>query len=194
MSRHAAAGHLTVGAAARDGGEREAGTQPRLQIRQADARCRRRGRTRPALLLPPSWASVRWPSAPAFSRRSSAARRSACDGRSIRRSPFADNVDAQIFFVARLPRVLAAASSAARWRRGRRLPGAAPQSAGDAVYARRVGRRVARRDAGDHVRRGRCRLLGSSACRWRASPARWRAVAVVYALASARHRGLLDQR
>ena len=35
---------------------------------------------------------------------------------------------------------------------GRRLPGAAAQPARDAVHARRVGRRGARRDAGDHVR------------------------------------------
>ena len=37
---------------------------------------------------------------------------------------------------------------------GRRVPGVAPQSAGDALYARRLCRRGARGDAGDHVQRG----------------------------------------
>ena len=79
-------------------------------------------------------------------------------GRVFDRSiPFADNVDAQIFFIARLPRTLAAALVGAAARRGRRrVPGAAAQSAGDAVHARRVGGRRARRDARDHVR----------LCRW----------------------------
>ena len=43
------------------------------------------------------------------SRRSSARRRSACGARFDPSIPFADNVDAQIFFVARLPRTLAGA-------------------------------------------------------------------------------------
>ena len=45
----------------------------------------------------------------ASGRRPSAARRSRCRARSIARCPGTDNVDAQIFFVARLPRVLAGA-------------------------------------------------------------------------------------
>ena len=43
--------------------------------------------------------------------------------------------------------------SAPRWRCRRRVPGAAAQPAGHAVHARRLGRRVARRDARDHLRR-----------------------------------------
>ena len=66
--------------------------------------------------------------------------------------PFADNVDAQIFFIARLPRTLAGAlvGSHARLRR-RRLPGPASESARHAVHARRLGRRRAWRHARDHV-------------------------------------------
>ena len=45
----------------------------------------------------------------ACSRRSSAARRFICRRSSTASIPFADNVDAQVFFVARLPRILAAA-------------------------------------------------------------------------------------
>ena len=72
--------------------------------------------------------------------------------RSTRSIPFADNVDAQIFFVARLPRTLAGAlrRRAARRRRASSSRAAA-QSAGDAVHARRLGRRGARRDARDHL-------------------------------------------
>jgi len=76
-------------------------------------------------------------------------------GRAFDRStPYADNIDAQIFFVARLPRVLAAALVgsalalsgvvfqallAIPWRRG---------------HARRLRGRVARRDDGDYVQPG----------------------------------------
>ena len=68
--------------------------------------------------------------------------------------PFADNVDAQIFFVARLPRAAGGRARRRHARRGgRRLSGAAAQPAGHAVHARRVGGRGARRDARDHVRR-----------------------------------------
>ena len=114
----------------------------------------------------------------ACSRRSSAARRSACARVFDRSIPFADNIDAQIFFVARLPRVLAAAlvgSGAGAGRR--RLSGAAAQPAGLARHARRLGRRGARRDAGDHLPRSTSRCSASRRCRSPASPdrsARWR--------------------
>ena len=96
--------------------------------------------------------------------------------------PWAANVDAQIFFVARLPRVLAAALVGAALRLvGRRLPGAAPQPAGDAVHAWRLGGRGTRRDARHH--RGRCRhgaCVGGGPGR-QLSSARSRQSAVVYA-------------
>ena len=104
--------------------------------------------------------------------------------------PFADNVDAQIFFVARLPRTLAGAFVGATARLGgRRLPGSAAQPAGHAVHAWRLRRRRARRDARDHVQlvAGVDRDLSGSAGGVRGSLA---AVGVVYALARARQHGL----
>ena len=98
--------------------------------------------------------------------------------------PFADNVDAQIFFVARLPRVLAAALVGGALAAGRRrLSGAAAQPAGDARHARRLERRGARRDAGDHLPlrfRARRPVVGPAgqlrrlARRARRSSTRWR--------------------
>ena len=105
--------------------------------------------------------------------------------------PFADNTDAQIFFVARLPRTLAGALVGAMLASaGRGVPGAAAQPAGDAVHARRVGRSRARGDAGDHLRM--VARHGSAHRRRRspASPVRSMAVGIVYLLAPARHRGL----
>ena len=56
--------------------------------------------------------------------------------------PWDDNVDAQIFFVARLPRVLAGRAGRRHAGRGRRgAAGAAAQPARHAVHARRLGRR-----------------------------------------------------
>ena len=106
--------------------------------------------------------------------------------------PFADNVDAQIFFIARLPRVLAAALvGAALATAGRRVPGAAAESAGDAGHARRLERRA---------RSARCwrspshfdfTLLGGLSSMPLASFAgSVGALAIVYALATARRRGL----
>ena len=55
----------------------------------------------------------------------------------------------------------------------RRVSGAAQKPAGLTRYARRLGRRVARRDDGDHLRRRSSRCSACRRCRWRASPARW---------------------
>ena len=105
--------------------------------------------------------------------------------------PFADNADAQIFFIARLPRTLAGALRRRAVRRSRRrLPGPAAQSAGDAVHARRLDRRRARRDHRDHLQLVAGVRRASPPCRSPPSPARCVAVAIVYALAQARHRGL----
>ena len=104
--------------------------------------------------------------------------------------PLADNVDAQIFFVARLPRVLAGGARRRDAGRGRRgAAGAAAQSAGHAVHARRLGRRGARRHAGDHVPAGRWRVGVSRPSPSPASPARSARVAIVYGLAASRQRG-----
>ena len=68
--------------------------------------------------------------------------------------PYESNVDAQIFFVAQAPaRARRCARRLAAGERRRGVPGAAAQSAGNTVHARRLGWRGARGDAGDHVRR-----------------------------------------
>ena len=63
-------------------------------------------------------------------------------------------------------------SSARARARRRRLPGAAAQPAGVAGHARRLGRRRARRDAGDHVPRRLLVARHLRRCRSPASPAR----------------------
>ena len=68
-------------------------------------------------------------------------------------------------------------------RRWRRAAGAAAQPAGDAVHARRLRQRRARRDAGDRVR-PRHPLWRAPRCRPRASPARSIGTAIVYFLAT----------
>ena len=105
-----------------------------------------------------------------------------------RAMPFADNVDAQIFFVARLPRALAAAlvggtlaAAGVVFQGLLRNPLATPYTLGV------VGRRGARRDDRDHVWR---RPGRSAASRAASLAGALLAVLVVYALASARHRGL----
>ena len=106
------------------------------------------------------------------------------------RFPYADNIDAQIFFVARLPRVLAAALvGSALALVGRRVPGAAAEPAGVAGHARRLGGRVARRDDGDHASTLDFSLLGVSAVPLASFAGSLGALAIVYGLSAARRRG-----
>ena len=110
----------------------------------------------------------------------SCSRRSSARPRSISRRafdfsiPFADNVDAQIFFVARLPRTLAGALV------GARSPRPASSSRGCCATRWRRRSRSASRPAPRSARCSRSRSTGRSAspgsrrCPPPASPARWR--------------------
>jgi iron complex transport system permease protein len=104
--------------------------------------------------------------------------------------PWADNVDAQIFFVARLPRVLAGAlvgstlaAAGVVLQALLRNPLATPFTLG-------VGRRRARRDARHHLPAGRWALLGVSSMPVASFLGSMVAIAIVYGLASSQKRGL----
>ena len=105
--------------------------------------------------------------------------------------PFADNVDAQIFFVARLPRTLA---GALRRRAVRRRPASSSRGCCATRWRRRSrsASRPARRSApcSRSPSTGRSRSLGISAVPVAAFAGSLIAVGIVYALAQARHRGL----
>ena len=67
--------------------------------------------------------------------------------------PFANNVDAQIFFIARLPRAIAGALvGSALATSGVRFSGAAEQSTGHTVHTWGIGGRISRCHAGHYVR------------------------------------------